>query len=364
MHEPHFEGRLVRTERGTESAAKPSSELRSTGLPFAAEPRVEGILPSRRSVLRGAAVAGAALWLPGLSGQDTPEKDKPLAPEEVSFETADGITLRGTFYPSKKGKEAVPVLMLHDLVDKKDVATRKVYAELALQLQAKGCACLAFDFRGFGDSTATANGRNLAPKDINRNQMQAMASSFGKGGGDMETAKLFLMPRNNAGELNINKLTIVAAGHSVPVAINWSALDWSWPPLPGRPKQGQDIKALALLSPSWAYKGYSIDQVINGNVAVQRELSVMICVGEGSKSAQNLKEAKQIYDRLKVYHHDPDPAKPDEFREKKDLFWDPHKTDFQGSDLLGKKQIGLEARIERFIELRSMTRPYNWSDRT
>lgn len=318
---------------------------------------------NRRRFLEGAAVAGAALAGVGPLAAQPPAKEaeKPLPPEDVSLETADGVNLAATYYPSKKGKEATPVLLLHD--DQKDVATRKVYAELALYLQSKGCACLALDLRGFGGSNSTASGKKISEKDVNKLSLTAMASSFGKGGGDLETAKTFLLAKNNLGELNVNKLVVVAAGMSAAVAMNWAGLDWAWPSLPGRPKQGQDVKALVLLSPLWSYKGYSIEAVINNSVPVQRQLSYMICVGDRKASAKEVKEANQVYDRLKPFHPEPDANKPEEVRDKKDLFFDAYKTEFQGTRLLGKN-LGIEARIERFIELRATSRAYPWSDRT
>ena len=72
---------------------------------------------------------------------------------------------------------------------------------------------------------------------------------------DIEACKRFLLRENNEGELNIELLTVVAAGEmGAVIGLNWVAMDWSWPILPGR-KQGQDVKALVLLSPGQSFKG-------------------------------------------------------------------------------------------------------------
>ncbi len=67
---------------------------------------------------------------------------------------------------------------------------------------------------------------------------------------DMETAKGFLTQKNNndPGEVNIELLCVVAFQESAVVAANWAAQDWSWQQFPAL-KQGQDVKAIALISP-------------------------------------------------------------------------------------------------------------------
>ena len=89
-----------------------------------------------------------------------------------------------------------------------------------------------------------------------------MAYAGQDGGGDVEMCKAFLMEKNNNKELNIDKLCLVGAEMGAVVAVDWAARDWSWPILPGR-KQGQDVKALVLLSPEWSFKGMTIGPAIN-----------------------------------------------------------------------------------------------------
>ncbi len=59
---------------------------------------------------------------------------------------------------------------------------------------------------------------------------------------DLEACKSFLMDKNNAGELNINKLCVVGVEMGAVVAVDWAAWDWHWPRL-ATGKQGQDVKA-------------------------------------------------------------------------------------------------------------------------
>ena len=62
---------------------------------------------------------------------------------------------------------------------------------------------------------------------------------------DMEAVRKFLVDKNDAGELNLNKLCLVGSGMGASVAANWAVQDWSAPPL-AVGKQGQDVKALVL----------------------------------------------------------------------------------------------------------------------
>src|SRR5262249_10651320 len=83
---------------------------------------------------------------------DKPMPDRTMPdPEEVSFTTADGVTLRGTLYPSPKGKRGATVLMVPEpstLFSRKD----DNQVRLARKLQKLDCSVLTFDFRGFGEN--------------------------------------------------------------------------------------------------------------------------------------------------------------------------------------------------------------------
>ena len=86
--------------------------------------------------------------------QDADAKAPP-APVDVSVRTKDGVELNGTYYPSNRGKEAVPVILMHGYKE-----TRNKFDRLAKFLQAEhGHAVLAVDFRGHGSSTQQAQTR-------------------------------------------------------------------------------------------------------------------------------------------------------------------------------------------------------------
>ena len=140
--------------------------------------------------------------------------------------------------------------------------------------------------------------RDLETGLFSRQDFEAMASAEQDGGGDVEVCKSFLMTKNNARELNIDKLCLVGAEMGATVAIDWAAKDWSWPVLVGAGKQGQFVKALVLLSPQWSFKGMPIAQAVS-NRDFASQISWMIVVGE--QDSKSLGEAKRMNQSLDRY---------------------------------------------------------------
>ena len=285
-------------------------------------------------------VAWAALVASTIPCRAADVQDKVAPPQELTLKTADGIALAATFYPSTLGKNAVPVMLLHAAK-----GNRADFEQLALELQRAGHAVVVPDLRGHGDSTRMAD----RPAEPRAADCLAMIEK----GGDLETLKDFLMARNNAGELNIEKLCLVGIEMGAVVAIHWAARDWSWPMLTTG-KQGQDVKGLVLISPEWSYKGLRIqDAVAQPNV--RSDVSTMIIVGKGN--SKMLQEAKRLHNALEKYH--PPPSTP----EKQSLWLKTPQTSLQGTRLLNEKSMDVEQMILKFIELRLVTPPLARSER-
>src|SRR5690606_8877489 len=157
------------------------------------------------------------------------------------------------------GRQAVPVVMLHDYNE-----TRAVFDPLARALQnppqpenpavpqIESRAVLTVDLRGHGGSKTALNA-NGSTVELESNRFQ-QADFLAMVDLDMEAVRSFLVEENDAGKLNLNSLGLVGSGMGANVAILWAAKDWAAPPLPVR-KQGQDVKALVLLSPRWNFNG-------------------------------------------------------------------------------------------------------------
>ena len=71
---------------------------------------------------------------------------------------------------------------------------------------------------------------------------------------DVASCKRELMRYNNEGKLNIEMLTVVGGDVGALVALNWAAYDWTRPQLPTL-KQGHNVKAFVLLTPTLNFKG-------------------------------------------------------------------------------------------------------------
>jgi pimeloyl-ACP methyl ester carboxylesterase len=306
-----------------------------------------GALPDRRVRSRGAK-AWALVLLLATAGPSparlaaAEDQEKVLPPKEVTLKTDDDWTLVATYYPSKLGKDAVPVVLLHA-----SKGSRGDFEELAVVLQRAGHAVIAPDLRGHGDSAGSGDERitDLRPADY-----QVMDSQ------DVESVKRFLLAKNNAGELNIEKLCLVGVEMGAVLAINFAARDWSWPLL-ATGKQGQDVKALVLISPEWSFKGLRINEAI-ANPNVRSDLSIMIIAGKGA--GKSLREAKRLHTTLERYH--PAPA-PEAAADKQTLWLRTPATSLQGMQLLNEKSMHVDQMVSKFIELRLVKKPMPWSDR-
>jgi pimeloyl-ACP methyl ester carboxylesterase len=271
------------------------------------------------------------------------ETDKPLPPADTVLRTRDGVALHATFYPSKLGKEAVPVVLLHG-----ENGSRGDYKAFALELQALGHAVIAPDLRGHGDS-ALSRGPDRALV-LKPDDLASMVSQ------DMEAVKSFLVSRNNAGELNIEKLCLVGAEMGSVVAVNFAARDWSWPVL-ATGKQGQDVKSLVLISPEWTHRGLNINEAIE-HPQVRSLLSVIIFAGE--RSAKERRDAERLHKMLERFR--PAPS-PNDVAGTQSLWLRTPPTSLQGTQLLNESRLGVRQMIERFIELRLVDVRIPWRER-
>ncbi len=277
------------------------------------------------------------------------EIPKPL---DIELETRDGLQLQATYYGSIMGKEAVPIIMLHAFK-----RSRADFEGLALAMQARGHAVIVPDLRGHGKSTQiTVNGetRSIDQATMRRADFDAMVTK------DLETVKQFLMEKNNAGELNIEKLCVIGDEMGAVLAVNWAWWDWHWPQLPAV-KQGKDVKALVLISPPMNFKGISMADFMNRPLLQSNSLSIMILYGE--KNSKGYDDAKRIFTRLGV-------ARPkltqEERADKQDLFLEPVAgVSLQGADVLNDRTVlpQLDAKIGQFIDMRLVKKKFPWAFR-
>ena len=288
------------------------------------------------------------------------EKEKlPPAPQRVWLDTKDGWKIHCTYYGPKegvrkgKGKETVPLIMIHGWGGQ-----GSEYSYLAAGLQTLGHATIVPDLRGHGRST----GRRFPNGDIKVTKYDDRNFTPQERGNmiwDIEACKKFLMEKNDAEEVNIEMLCVVGAELGSIIALNWAAMDWSWPQTP-YVKQGQDVKALVLLSPRQTIERLKATDAL-AHPAVSQRLSLLIAVGKNDR--KSFSEADRIYDRIERIRPEPPDDRMERLR-KKDLFLSQADTTLQGTKLLGRA-LPVNGYIVEFIKLRLLNRREDlpWSNR-
>ncbi len=286
---------------------------------------------------------------------DQDEEQKPPEPVPVRLDTRDGYRIHCLYYPPmegiRKGTETVPIILLHGWGGQ-----GSEWDFLATGLQTYGHASIVPDLRGHGRST-TRRGSEGTPEpvryeDLDAPEMDNMIE-------DVEAVKRHLLGRHNAGEVNIEMLTVIAAEEGCIVALNWAALDWSWPVTPAI-KQGQDVQLLVLLSPTRNFRRMNANPALQ-TPAVSRQLSVLFAVGADDRNTMN--EVRRMHSRLERLR--PPPHRDPELRiRRQDLFLVTAPTSLQGTELTGRN-LPINRAIVGVIKNRLLDRrdEFPWKER-
>jgi len=215
--------------------------------------------------------------------------------KRFDLETSDGVSLATWLYePPEDAEPLATVILVHDFE-----GSHKTVEPLALALQEAGCTVAVPDLRGHGASTSQ-EGRDadLDIRQLRKGELELIAA--GAGGrlreqsavrGDLETVHAFLASRGAVGASAETPLVVMGCGAGATLAALWTAADWAWPPLASGP-QGQQVKALVLVSPVWAAKGLALQPALAAE-AIKREVPVMVLAGTGDR------DAIRLFDQLK-----------------------------------------------------------------
>jgi pimeloyl-ACP methyl ester carboxylesterase len=277
-----------------------------------------------------------------VGAQEPAKKEEIPAPVELGGNDliSGGVQLAATYRPGTKGKESVPVILLH-MSD----GSRKDYFGLASYLQRQGCAVLAPDLRGHGDSTTLVGygtSRRLDADKMSSEQYLQMAYS------DMDVLWRFLAQKNDEGELNLSKLCVVGAEMGAAVAVYFAAYDWTRVVTEQgrtRYRPHPDVNALVLLSPKWAFPGLPLSKPLS-LPALRSRIPVYILVGREDPRAMS--DARRVDSLLSRFRDESADAA------HKTLFFKSFGTKLQGTKMLGLAELNPspESLIGRFIELR------------
>lgn len=199
--------------------------------------------------------------------------------QDVSFETADGVDLQGTFYPSKNGGGSASVIMMHSLY--KD-PKKGDWDGLAKTLADEGFNVLRFDFRGHGKSTELKNKQLFWADPINARTMPSLVvkapkvidfknfktnAYFPMFANDLMAARIALDLKNDGNTTNTSSVYLIGPEDTMTLGMLFLAAEWTRPnilqqggavtyvPLgkqfwaPAAEEAGKDIAACVWLSP-------------------------------------------------------------------------------------------------------------------
>ncbi len=204
--------------------------------------------------------------------------------------TADGWTLPVEVYQPNGGGEETPViLLLHG-----DKGNRKNWQSLAEHLEKQGYAVLAPDLRKHGE--AARNGRTETGEAMRPNDYKAVVAF------DLEAVKLLALDLHQKKQLNIRKLGILAAEDAAPAALLFTFADWNKKPLLDAPDPafrtptGQDVRAVALLSPEESVPGLNPGRILRQLANDNADIAFLMLVG--AEDRRDGGAAEDLYKRL------------------------------------------------------------------
>ena len=262
--------------------------------------------------------------------------------------------MRAEWFGGVNEKETMPIILVHDFG-----GNRNDLKEIALRIQKElEAAVIVPDLRGHGESlTVKGSDKELDPKRFKKNQLLTMAE-------DIDTCRRFLQEKNDLGELNLDLLTVVACGRSCVHAVNWCINDWRWEPI-GGVKQGQNVKALVLVSPRRKFKSVSITPSLKEPLFTRPDgLPVLVVWGENDEATN--RDGASIHDGLKKSRREPmDFDSAEERDEKQTIYVMAQGTNATGSDLINERPKTFVQALKLFFEAKVLANKdaYPWQSR-
>jgi len=289
---------------------------------------------------------------------------EPPEPEEIDLATADEMQIKATYFPgmpSKKGAEEcenIPVILLHGFKGSRKDFTSKDDGLAAILQKKLGCAVIAPDLRGHGDSTKIRKGRQLV-KPTSRELVPGLMKQ------DLLAVKEFLWKKNNEKKLNIDKLVVIGVEEGAALALAYAAYDAVGYDQIGAKvgplKLGKFVKVAVLISPTLKVTGLNTRQVMM-MPEVYRDLPVMIVVG--NKNKQYYADADALFNRVVKERPPVDDDKPESATV---WFFKKVETPLQGSKLLAEPSLNVADKICTVLKTRLVTndeaKEWVWKER-
>jgi pimeloyl-ACP methyl ester carboxylesterase len=194
-----------------------------------------------RPLTAGAILGCLSLLVPaGLPAQDKKEEkkdDEKKTYETVRFNTVDQVELKGSYWPSTRGKKGPVAILLHRIGGQ---SNGDGWKDLAEDLQKAGFAVLSFDFRGHGASINVAPqfwshpmNQNIPhklgpklPETISLADLQKTPGYLPNLVNDIAAAKRYLERRyNDSGECNLSNLVLIGSEDGATLGALWLATE-------------------------------------------------------------------------------------------------------------------------------------------
>lgn len=311
-------------------------------------PNVMSFPPTRLNVSRRIVLSALATSLVCWSSAWGQTPAKPTS-TDTTLSTKDGQEIKITYFKSSAGQEAPVVVLLHG-----KGGNRLVWKQFAEQLQKVDFAVITVDLRGHGESSGGGGVGNSGGGTAKKPDSGPKKGEYlGMVAGDLEAVKKFLYEEHQNKQLNMNKLGIVGADMSGPVAIAFAELDWEKTPYDDAPTpaqrtpRGQDVQALALLSPEGTAPGL----LTTKSLAILRNLKIPVLISVGSKNSSDLAAAKKTHEVLapkkEGYEH---------------IYLEQYDSKLRGTDLLGKG-MKTEQHLYNFLVEHVKKHKSEWRDR-
>ncbi len=314
------------------------------------------ILLAKRYQLLAAVIMTFWLSTSVLIGQESKKKDIEN-PETVILVTKDNVELRAEWFPGKPSKTTVPVILIHDWAGNR----KDLYSMADFLHREKGFSVIVPDLRGHGESISRKNSdKEIKAKDFRKNDFIGILE-------DIEACKRFLVAKNNLGEVNIDLLVIGVVGKMSPFAVDYTLRDWQWTPLAGV-KQGQDVKAVVMISPEKRFKSASMTPafripLISGKNA--EPIPMFLTWGKGHSLTS--REGQSIYSTLIGSRREDAAAIPDDEKWKQlTVIKREYNSKSSGKRLVEEKSKLISGDIGLFIEKKVADRKdeFRWQDRS
>jgi dienelactone hydrolase len=236
----------------------------------------------------------------------------------------DGTPLAASYYPSRLGNSAPVIMLIHEMgrsrKDFEDPIQELKGQGLAVHLQGLGYAVFSMDLRWQGQNPRRALNADERPKLLE----------------DLQAGYFFLVDRHNRGDLNLEKLGIIALGDGANLATAWATQPGAGVTIEGKPS---DVSALTLISPNPEGFGHILG---HGLMALAPRVPLLLVAGERDNASKDaVQSVRQAVQRVRL--------------SKIELF---------PSALHGYKLLRLEPKITlalfRFLETTLKNRPVEW----